>query len=282
MDPEVAANTIARLADLLEEQARASAKREERLEEQARASAKREERLEQRMLAIAESASQASQTLTQAGHDGAPTVGGDSGANPEATPRPPSRPVSNAAPRRFGTTATPAPRLVEGASLREFSSWRDKFKGYALLTGLNDLPQDSQTAALMSLLDDQWTRVLRHGLDVDISTSDTTAIIDSMERHLREQRNIILDRRDFFNRQQEDGEPFDDFLVALREIAQFCDFCGHCADSQLRDKIVMGVRSEDTLRALLSEKDLTLHSAINICRARENAQQNSAGPRLTC
>ena len=123
--------------------------------------------------------------------------------------------------------ATPAPRLHEGASLREFTSWRDKFKGYELLTGIGSLPRETQTAALIALLDDQWKRTLRHGLDIDVDTSDIETILSSMERHLRRQRNAIIDRCEFYRRQQEDGEPFDDFLVALRKIAHFCDFCSH-------------------------------------------------------
>ena len=117
--------------------------------------------------------------------------------------------------------ATPAPRLHEGASLREFTSWRDKFKGYELLTGIGSLPRETQTAALIALLDDQWKRTLRHGLDIDIDISDIETILSSMQRHPRRQRNVIIDRCEFYRRQQEDGEPFDDFLVAHREIAHF-------------------------------------------------------------
>ena len=74
---------------------------------------------------------------------------------------------------------------------------------------------------------------------------------------------------------KKDGERFDDYLIAVREIAQFCDFCTECFDSHMRDKIVMGVRDDSTMRALLSETDLTLQGAIAICRARENAAENS-------
>ena len=80
-------------------------------------------------------------------------------------------------------------------------------------------------------------------------------------------------RREFYRRQQEDGESFGDFLVALREIAQFCGFCSHC--SQLRDRIVTGICDEDTLRALLSDSEKALQTTISICRAQENAEQNS-------
>ena len=222
------------------------------------------------MLAIAEQMSQnsASQPPSSARPD-------ENGGSTETAAANTSTSGTRSAPSGLGAMSTPAPRLHEGASLREFTAWREKFNGYALLTGLTSHPQVTQTAALTSLLDDQWTRTLRHGLDVDINSSDTKTILDSMERHLRGQRNIILDRREFYRRQQDGGESFDDYLVALREIAQFCDFCSHCSDLQLRDRIVTGIRDEETLRALLSENDLTLQTTISICRARENAEQNS-------
>ena len=264
MDPETpTTDTVSRLADLLQQQIRSNT---ELLQEQARTNALREER----MLAIAEQMSQnsASQPPSSARPD-------ENGGSTETAAANTSTSSTRSAPSRLGAMSTPAPRLHEGASLREFTAWREKFNGYALLTGLTSHPQVTQTAALTSLLDDQWTRTLRHGLDVDINASDTKTILDSMERHLRGQQNIILDRREFYRRQQDGGESFDDYLVALREIAQFCDFCSHRSDLQLRDRIVTGIRDEETLRALLSENDLTLQTTISICRARENAEQNS-------
>ena len=269
MDTDTVTNAISRLADLLEEQRQEQAKTNERNEGQLRTLTETVNQLQQQNGTPTRSTDDASQDT----EDASPTTDDDApvteaaGAGSGATP---------SAPARFGAMSTPAPRLHEGASLREFACWRDKFDGYAIITGLSSLHQKTQTAALMSLLDDHWTRTLRHGLDVNINTSDINSILDSMERHLRQQRNIILDRRDFYSRQQEDGEPFDDYLVALREIAQFCDFCTHCFESQLRDRIVMGIRDEETLRALLSENNLTLQATVSICRARENAQQNSS------
>ncbi|KAF0312269.1 hypothetical protein FJT64_016997 [Amphibalanus amphitrite] len=64
-----------------------------------------------------------------------------------------------------------------------------------------------------------------------------------MESHLRSQRNVIVDRKEFHTRQQADGEPFDEYVMALKELAEFCDFCVHCADDRLRDRIVTGIRS---------------------------------------
>ena len=175
---------------------------------------------------------------------------------------------------RLPPSATPAPRLVCSASLREFSSWREKYKGYRLLTGLDSLDVPEQRAALLTLLDDEWTRVIRYSLDVTDATPIDT-LLTKMESHLRSQRNVIVDRKEFHTRQQADGEPFDEYVMALKELAEFCDFCVHCTDDRLRDRIVTGIRCEDTVRLLLAESSLTLQKTIDIRRARENATQDS-------
>ena len=48
------------------------------------------------------------------------------------------------------------------------------------------------------MLDDDWTRTLRYGLDLDdqASLQETLA---AMETHLRRQRNVMVDRRDFYS-----------------------------------------------------------------------------------
>ena len=102
------------------------------------------------------------------------------------------------------------------------------------------------------------------------------ALIQRMEDHIRRQRNVILDRRDFYLRRQEAGERFDDFFMSLKEIGQFCDFCETCTDERFRDRILTGIRDEETVRLLLSEKNLTLGRTLDICRARENSIQDSA------
>ncbi|XP_037068723.1 uncharacterized protein LOC119090032 [Pollicipes pollicipes] len=62
-----------------------------------------------------------------------------------------------------------------------------------------------------------------------------------MERHLRNQRRVIPDRKEFYTRLQADGESFDNYMMVLKELAEFCDFCAHCMDDRLKDRIVTGI-----------------------------------------
>ncbi|XP_064116668.1 uncharacterized protein LOC135222514 [Macrobrachium nipponense] len=170
--------------------------------------------------------------------------------------------------------AVPAPHL-SSVSLKEFGSWRHKYEGHAVLTRMSSLSIAEQRSALISVLDDDWTRTLRYGLSLD-DGADLKTILDAMELHLRNQRNVIVDRRNFHTRVQELHETFNDFLCGIKEIASFCDFCETCMDSRLRDRIVVGTRDEEALKRMLEEKKLTLQMAIDICRASKNANASRA------
>ena len=102
-----------------------------------------------------------------------------------------------------------------------------------------------------------------------------------MQKHLRSQRNVVLDRKKFYSRNQQCDEKFDEYYIALQEIAAFCDFCPQCINQQYRDRIVTGIQQEETVKELLSEKALTLEKAVAICRANENASNDTENLQAT-
>ena len=117
---------------------------------------------------------------------------------------------------------------------------------------------------------------------------------------IRGQRNPLLDRIDFYNRQQDKGESFDSFYTSLRELYNVSDFsdlnlcqrcsaaiCGQCEtqlqkvkEDMMRDRIVTGIGHDEVRHKLLSQTDLTLRDAIRICRAEEAATKTEDGMAL--
>ena len=166
------------------------------------------------------------------------------------------------------------PYLAWSASLREFDGWRHKFEGYTRIANITTLKPSEQQMALGSLVDEEWTRTLRFGLDIP-EEAELKTVLDGMEVHLRSRLNVVLDRRMFYMRKQESGENFDEFLCTVKEIAAFCGFCETCMYNRLRDRIVVGTSDELALQRMLEEKDLTLQKAIDLCRSTENAARNS-------
>ena len=191
---------------------------------------------------------------------------------PEKPAKPAAEPKT-----KIPSNATQPPILNHNSSLREFTTWKQKYHDYCLLTDVANAPIQHQKALLRSLLDDEWYRIVKYALNIEMDNEQysTEEIIQEMQDHLRSQRNVVIDRKEFFLRNQETDEKFDDYLIALQEIAGFCDFCSYCLDNQFRDRIITGINNEDTLKDLLAEKDLTLERTIEICRANENVTKDT-------
>ena len=77
----------------------------------------------------------------------------------------------------------------------------------------------------------------------------------------------------FNQKDQEVGESFDTYLLALRNRAESWNFCSCPAmsDSLLRDRIALWIQNEDARERLFQERQLDLKRGIDICRASESA-----------
>ena len=79
----------------------------------------------------------------------------------------------------------------------------------------------------------------------------------------------------FNERVQAQGESFDDFLTSLKELVRSCKFCNECRDSLIRDRVIMGLRSAETVKCLCATPDLSLSAAVSVCRAQEAASRDA-------
>ena len=87
--------------------------------------------------------------------------------------------------------------------------------------------------------------------------------------------NVTYERFIFNKGNQQDGETFESFLTALRVLLRSCNYCGDCVDSITRDRVVLGVRDQNTQSDLIKQRQLTLNNCIDICRA--GRERNLAG-----
>ncbi|KAA0184569.1 hypothetical protein FBUS_03738 [Fasciolopsis buskii] len=79
--------------------------------------------------------------------------------------------------------------------------------------------------------------------------------------------NEVLERFQFFRRQRPDMKSIGDFVIALKTLANSCNFCQYMKDSLIQDMIVTSVRNESNTKAL------DLRTCINICKS-EGATRN--------
>ena len=84
---------------------------------------------------------------------------------------------------------------------------------------------------------------------------------------------MIAERFYFHKRNQAANESIADYLAAFCQLATHCAFANFLDDA-LRDRLVCGLRSSAIQKRLLSEKDLTLFTALKVAQSMEAAKVN--------
>lgn len=78
----------------------------------------------------------------------------------------------------------------------------------------------------------------------------------------------VVERAKFFTRTQNSGENASSFSLALRQLAQTCNF-GEQLDSNLRDRFIMGLNNEEMKRSIINANPDTLAKAISLAQTSE-------------
>ena len=157
----------------------------------------------------------------------------------------------------------------------EFTAWRTQWDSYSSLLGLAKEDAAKQVKALTLCLSRE-TLAIVHNLGLsEEQMKRPDAVIQAMQEYIDGHVNETVERRNFRRRRQLQGESFDDFLIALCELIKTCKFCSEiCAQKNLRDQIIEGLRDAETVEDLLKENNLTLDSTIVKCRIREAARKH--------
>ncbi|XP_043221209.1 branchpoint-bridging protein-like [Amphibalanus amphitrite] len=183
-------------------------------------------------------------------------------ANPSATP------IAAMLPRLA------PPRLDLSTDRGEsFRAWRARWDDFALLSGLAAQPPAVQMAVLRSCVSDEAVKVIANFALSASDRTDLAVVLSHLEAHAVGQVNPVLQRRAFHLRCQHEGESFDDFLTALRDLSRSCGFCDDCGESLLRDRVVVGLRDPETVRKLCAIPNLSLTEAVRVCRAEETSSR---------
>ena len=123
--------------------------------------------------------------------------------------------------------------------------------------------------------------------DTDLNVEQ---ILELLRKFIRSKRNIALDRVLFEQRKQLEGEDFETFLVAIKQIAENADLCeGHCPGCtkictglRIATKIVSGIKDAETRTKCLALKadEFNVDKVVDVCRTQEAAhkdEQNLSG-----
>ena len=199
----------------------------------------------------------------------APRSSGDASGMPSGTqdggggtPRSPSSPNASIQP--------PKP-LPSDATLQQFRAWRFKWADYADMVDLPSMPLYKQHIQLRAALSAEMLLVLEHTLEVPHDTQcSVDDVLARLHAHIRTSSNEALRRKAFSECKQAEGEPFHDFWLRLKILAQEVDLCKAqdqaCSDHQKKHGILMGIRDEEMTQKLFEmDSSASLQDVLERC-----------------
>jgi len=142
----------------------------------------------------------------------------------------------------------PAPLRMTRNVAADWKRFRGQWTNYAKAVKLNTEEADCQAAVFLACIGAEAYELFEtFEFANDNDRADLSKIMDAFEAHCIGEVNVVYERYVFYQRKQESGESFDNFLADLRKLVKTCDF-GAVEESTVRDRIVMGIYDDATRR----------------------------------
>ncbi|XP_049524629.1 uncharacterized protein LOC119456278 [Dermacentor silvarum] len=156
---------------------------------------------------------------------------------------------------------------------QNFESYLERFEHFVTA---NDIKEEKKLSVFLSVIGPRTYEGLKSlvvpAVPGDKSFEEVTVLLT---KHYSPSCSVIAERCKFNKRAQEEQESVEDFIVALKHLARKCDF-GLFLQDALRDRLVAGIRREETQLALFAEDSLTFEKACKIALDREQAARQTA------
>ncbi|XP_064476256.1 uncharacterized protein LOC135390483 [Ornithodoros turicata] len=164
----------------------------------------------------------------------------------------------------------PAPKLGTMAEFNtkvdDVRSYFERFDNYV---DINGVPQEKKLKLLLNVIGGQAYEELKKIVVPALPTEKTHGEIKVLlEGHYSPQRSIIAERCQFNRRVQHPDETVKDFITELKHLARDREL-GTFLNDALRDRLVAGLRDEETQRTLFATEKLTFEVACKIALEKE-------------
>ena len=160
-----------------------------------------------------------------------------------------------------------------GEIAENWKLWKEKYNNYFVISRLDRETPEFQLAMFKHTIGDDALKVIKtFNYAEGENSSDWRVVMGKMEKHCIGEVNEIYERYCFNMRDKLPTESVDSFVAELRNLAKTCNFCDCLRDSLICDRIVLGIKNEQTTKKLLRMRDLTLNRCIDVCRSEEVAE----------
>ena len=156
--------------------------------------------------------------------------------------------------------------------------WPDYLQEVNVFFACNDLDNASeakQCSVFCQIIGPDSFRLLRSLIAPAVYTAKTLRQLqNTLTEHFAPTRSVVFHSFKFWTRNQGTNETVNEYVAALRSLANKCDY-GALLDRLLRDRFITGIRSPELQQKLLQDSTITIQTAIDQANAFEIAISSS-------
>ena len=165
---------------------------------------------------------------------------------------------------------------LEGNVRENWRRWRQEFELYLVATESDKKSEKIKSSILLTCIGKDAREVYNTFTFAEPDDNMKVGhILEKFTEYCNPRKNITFLRYQFFSHGQVEGQPFDQFVTALKKLAADCEF-GDLKDSLIRDRIVCGTTDSKLRERYLRETELSLNKAIQLGQAAEETRKHAS------
>jgi len=160
---------------------------------------------------------------------------------------------------------------MKGDVASNWKFFKEQWQNYEVASGLAQKEANVRLATLTVVTDKDCYEILQRLPDSESKTM-VEETLTALEQYFIPKRNVTYERFVFNNCHQGTRETVDEYVTKLHSLNSTCEF-GALTDDLISDRLLLGTKLDQVRPKLLSEADLTLQKALEICRSCEQTQR---------
>ena len=154
----------------------------------------------------------------------------------------------------------PPPDPFDFRNPDDWPRWKRRFQQFCEASGLSGESASKQISTLLYCLGEEAECVLASTNATAEDCADYDRVLEKFDGHFNVRKNVIYERARFNRRNQQSGETAEQYIMALYELSEHCDY-DEMKDEMIRDRLVVGIRDTTLSERLQMDPKLTLESA---------------------
>ena len=144
--------------------------------------------------------------------------------------------------------ATPAPFDFRNPS--DWQRWKRHFQQFREASGLQGESQSKQVNTLLYCMGEEAGAVLASTNATEDDRKTYATVLAKFDTFFQVRKNMIYERARFNRRNQQSGETAEEYIMALYELVESCDYGDDIKEEMIRDRLIVGIRDSALLEKI--------------------------------